>query len=231
MNPQDDPEARIRDLERPLTDRAQNSELGTQPYTVAGSYPPPPPPPPPPGYDMPYPMAAPQPKNSHGSVIVLVVVVLVLLVVGASAAIYFANSGPRDGTVTAGRPVAGGGGPLDGPAQGLPTGAPPVVVVPGGPSGSDDVVVQAPANGSFSVAGVEGNKRVACNDSTISISGVSNTVTITGHCLSVNVSGVENQVTVDDTDAISASGFDNRIVFRSGDPKVSSSGDNVVERG
>ncbi|WP_422741956.1 DUF3060 domain-containing protein [Mycobacterium sp. WMMD1722] len=227
MNPQDDPEARIRDLERPLADRAQTSELGTQPYPVAGSYPPPPPP----AYDMPYPMAGPPPKSSHGGVIVLVVVVLALLVVGAVVAIHFANSGPRDGAITAGRPVAGGGGPLDEPSQTLPTGDAPVVVVPGGPSGSDDVVVQAPANGTFSVSGVEGNKRVACNDSSISISGVSNTVTITGHCVSVSVSGVENQVTIDDTDAISASGFDNRVVFRNGDPQINNSGDNVVERG
>ncbi|WP_102141906.1 DUF3060 domain-containing protein [Mycobacterium hubeiense] len=32
MNPQDDPEARIRELERPLADVARTSELGTTPY-------------------------------------------------------------------------------------------------------------------------------------------------------------------------------------------------------
>ena len=103
--------------------------------------------------------------------------------------------------------------------------------MPGGPEGSDDVVVQAPANASFSVSGIEGNKRVACNDSLISISGVSNIVTITGHCVSVTVSGVENQVTVENSDTISASGFDNRILFQAGDPQINNSGDNIVERG
>ncbi|MBO0679064.1 DUF3060 domain-containing protein [Mycolicibacterium sp. S2-37] len=232
MNPQDDPEARIRDLERPLADRARTSELGTQPYPVAGPYPPPPPPPlGPPAYDMPYPMAQTQPKSSHASVIVLVVVVLVLLVVGASVAIYFANLGPRDSATTAGRPVAGGGGSIDFPPDVLPTGDAPVVVLPGGPEASDDVVVQAPANGTFSVSGVKGDKRVVCNDSTISISGVSNTVTITGHCVRVTVSGVENQVTVENADTISASGFENRVVFQTGEPQINSTGDNIVERG
>jgi hypothetical protein len=184
MNPQDDPEARIRDLERPLADRAQTSELGTQPYP-----------------------AAPQPYSkgpSHTSVIVLVVVVLTLLVVGAGAAIYFAKAGPRDGAVTAGRPTfAGGGGALD------PT---------------------APPGGQFSVSGVQGDKSVACDDSLISVSGVSNTVTITGHCVSVTVSGVDNVVVVESADRISASGFDNRVTFQTGDPQIDSFGDNIVER-
>jgi hypothetical protein len=221
MNPQDDPEARIRDLERPLAERAQSSELGTQPYPVAGQYPPPPP------YGTPYPMTPPPPRTSHTGVIVLVVSVLALLVVGASVAIYFANSGPRDGSAE--RPVAGGGGSIDLPQ--LPTGDAPVVVMPGGPAGSDDVVVQAPANGPFSVAGMEGNKRVACDNSAISISGMSNTVTITGHCASVTVSGFKNQVTVENADTISASGFENRVVFQTGEPKVDSTGDNVIVRG
>lgn len=227
MNPQDDPEARIRDLERPLADRAQASEMGTQPYTVAGSYPPPPTP----TYDMPYPPAAPHRGPSRTGVIVLVVAVLALLVFGAGVAIYFASMGPRDGAVTAGRPVAGGGGPLDPPADVLPPVDEPVVILPGGPPGSDDAVLQAPVNGPFSVSGVEGNKRVACRDSLISISGVSNQVTITGHCASVTVSGVSNEVTVENADTISTSGFENRVVFQSGDPEINNSGDNIVERG
>lgn len=230
MNPQDDPEARIRDLERPLAERAQSSELGTQPYTVAGSYPPPPPPP----YDMPYPPVpppAPYRGPSRTGVVVLVSVVLALLVFGIGVAIYFANMGPRDGAVTAGRPVAGGGGPLDLPADTRPTVDDPVVIVPGGPPGTDDAVLQAPANGPFSVSGVEGNKRVACNDSMITVSGVSNRVTITGHCVSVTVSGVKNQVTIENAELISASGFENRVLFQSGDPRINSFGDNIVERG
>jgi Protein of unknown function (DUF3060) len=165
MKPQDDPEARIRDLERPLADRAQTSELGTQPYTAAGAHPQA-------AYDTPYPVA-PQPYSkgpSHTSVIVLVVIVLTLLVVGAGVAIYFAKAGPRDGAVTAGQPKVAGGG-------------------------------------------------------------VSNTVTITGHCVSVTVSGVDNEVIVESADRIGASGFENRVTFQTGDPRIDNFGDNIVERG
>ncbi|KUI25616.1 hypothetical protein AU196_22705 [Mycobacterium sp. IS-1742] len=227
MNPQDDPEARIRDLERPLADRAQTSELGTQPYTVAGAYPQP-------VYDTPY-QAAPQPYSkttSHTGVIVLVVVVLLLLVFGAGVAIYFAKAGPGDGAVTAGRPtIAGGGGALDETPEAPATGELPIVILPGGPSGGGEAIAQAPPGGQFSVSGVEGDKRVACNDSLISVSGVSNTVTITGHCVSVTVSGVSNEVVVESADRISASGFENRVTFQTGDPQIDSFGDNVVERG
>jgi hypothetical protein len=62
-------------------------------------------------------------------------------------------------------------------------------------------------------------------------SGISNTVTITGHCVNVTVSGVENQVTVDTADAISASGFDNRVIYHFGSPAINSGGSNVVEQG
>ncbi|WP_209305663.1 DUF3060 domain-containing protein [Mycobacterium sp. PS03-16] len=242
MNPQDDPEARIRDLERPLADRAQASELGTQPYTVAGSYPPPPPHPdahaPYPGAPQPYPPAPPPYSGappsggpSQAGVIVLVVVVLALLVVGAGVAIYFANLGSGSDGVT-GRPtIAGGGGALDQTREVGPTDDLPIVVAPGLPTGDPNVVEQAPAGGQLSIAGVEGDKRVACNDSVISVSGVSNTVTITGHCVSVTVSGMDNEVIVDNADVISASGFENRVTFRSGEPQINNSGDNIVERG
>lgn len=226
MNPQDDPEARIRDLERPLADRAQTSELGTQPYTVAGAYPPP-------AYDAPYPYAS-QPHStgpSRTGVFVLVAVVLLLLVFGAGVAIYFAKVVPRDGAITAGRPtIAGGGGALDPMPEAPPTGEPPIAILPGGPSGGGQVVAQAPPGGPFSVSGVEGVKRIVCNDSLISVSGVSNTVTITGHCVSVTVSGVSNEVVVENADRISASGFQNRVTFQSGDPQIDNFGENVVER-
>ncbi|MFS0899120.1 DUF3060 domain-containing protein [Mycolicibacterium litorale] len=218
MDPQDDPEARIRDLERPLADRAQTSELGTQPYP----YPPTPHQP------------APQPHStgpSQAGVIVLVVVVLLLLVLGAGVAIYFAKVVP-DGSVTSGRPtIAGGGGALDPTPEVPATQNPPIVVLPGLPGGDDGQIAQAPPGGQFSVSGVEGDKQVVCNDSLISVSGVSNTVTITGHCVSVTVSGVSNEVIVENADRISASGFENRVTFQSGDPQIDNFGDNVVERG
>jgi hypothetical protein len=85
--------------------------------------------------------------------------------------------------------------------------------------------------GQFSVAGIDENKTVPCNEANINVSGVNNTVTLTGHCLSVTVSGVENKVTIDSADTIGASGFDNKIVYLSGDPKIDASGSNTVSRG
>ena len=48
MDPQDDPEARIKALEQPLADTARATELGTTPYTGKGTYLPPQGPPAPP---------------------------------------------------------------------------------------------------------------------------------------------------------------------------------------
>ena len=71
---------------------------------------------------------------------------------------------------------------------------------------------------------------MVCEDADVNISGVNNTVTLTGHCLSVSVSGVENKITVDSADVIGASGFDNEIIYLSGDPKINASGSNSVSR-
>lgn len=66
----------------------------------------------------------------------------------------------------------------------------------------------------------------------MSISGVDNTIEVAGHCALVNVSGVENHITVESSDVLNASGFDNRITFRDGDPEITTSGaGNVIERG
>jgi hypothetical protein len=85
MDPKDDPEARIRELERGISDEARASELGGGASELGASYgasgalppplpppPPPPPMPPPPGsYGTPYPPAAPSygapPPGSFGT--------------------------------------------------------------------------------------------------------------------------------------------------------------------
>jgi hypothetical protein len=89
-----------------------------------------------------------------------------------------------------------------------------------------------PPGGELSVAGINANRTIACNDSIVSVSGVSNTVVITGHCASLTVSGVQNSVTVDAVDSIDASGFNNKVTYHSGTPKISNAGgSNVVQRG
>ena len=71
MDPNDDPEARIRELERGISDQARASELGGGAFELgaASALPPPLPPPLPPGsYGTPYPppaapFGAPQPES------------------------------------------------------------------------------------------------------------------------------------------------------------------------
>ena len=73
---------------------------------------------------------------------------------------------------------------------------------------------------------------LVCDDGTVNISGVNNTIEVQGACTMVTVSGVENTVTVESADTISASGFDNRVTYRTGTPEISKSGrGNVVEPG
>ncbi|CAN5336070.1 hypothetical protein BH09ACT8_BH09ACT8_31940 [soil metagenome] len=84
----------------------------------------------------------------------------------------------------------------------------------------------------LSVSGIGENRTLVCNDGAVSISGISSTVVISGHCLTVQISGVSNVVMIESTDAINASGIENRITFRTGAPAVVNSGSgNTVEQG
>jgi hypothetical protein len=99
---------------------------------------------------------------------------------------------------------------------------------------SPEPQIEAPTapGGVVTFGGISVNKTIACNEGTVNISGMENTIVITGHCLSVNVSGIENIVSVDSADSIVASGFDNKITFKTGSPEITNSGgDNVVEQG
>ncbi|HEV7422740.1 MAG TPA: DUF3060 domain-containing protein [Mycobacterium sp.] len=237
MNPQDDPEARIRDLERPLADAARTSELGTGHYGDGyGNAPPPPPPTPPPGYyAAPYgttPFPAATPRASGGFAwwwLIIATFVIGGLAVGAGVAVFGSNmfSGTSPFSSSPGRPnVSGGGGTL----TNVPTSRPDI---PGGntqvPTGEPSVSAPGAV---VSVIGIGDNKTIACNDNILNIAGSNNTVVITGNCVSVNVSGVNNIVTVDSADTIVVSGVDNRLTFRSGSPQISKSGfGNVVEQG
>jgi Protein of unknown function (DUF3060) len=224
MNPEDDPERRIRELEQPLSDAARASELGgAQP---AGSYnyqsPPwagaPVPPPPPPGsYGAPF--MAPRPSGNRAWWILgALLVVGVLALVGGIAA-YAAHQFSRAGSVVLSTP----------PSISRTTAAPrtSLNLTPTPPAPST-----APPGGNLTVAGINENQTIACNDNTVDVSGVSNTVVITGHCTNLTVSGVQNAITVDAVDTIDASGFNNKITYHTGSPKISKSGaGNVVQQG
>lgn len=236
MNPQDDPEERIRQLEE-LRAGQGAVELGaTQPTT------PPTTPPttqlPPPAYPSPYggsPYGAPPFGVSYPQaprhrvpvgLIFTVIAVGVLVVFGMVGAIVWNMSSQAPST---GPGVAGGGGLLDpGPSVDIPEIDIPAIepMLPG-----NDSVVTAPPGGSLSVAGVDGTKTVECDDSEISVSGVNNTVTITGHCALVTVSGVDNEVILDSADTIRASGFDNRVTYHFGEPSIDATDRNVISQG
>ncbi|BBY73454.1 hypothetical protein MPRF_03530 [Mycolicibacterium parafortuitum] len=231
MEPDGDPEARIRDLERPLADRARANELGTQPYRPdstpptyryvppsesQGTYPVPPPLPPVSEYPSPY-YAAPQHvvHKKHSVAVWLIPVALLVCVVTAAIgiAVYFNTGSPA--------------------VSGFPPPAPPAPPpqVPS-PIDATEQVITAGAGGLVSIGGVGKTQTIVCDQGTVSISGVDNTIEVAGHCALVNVSGVENHITVESSDVLNASGFDNRITFRDGDPEITTSGaGNVIERG
>jgi Protein of unknown function (DUF3060) len=218
MEPQDDPEARIRALEQPLADTARATELGTTPYTSSGdAYLPPMPPQAqgpytPPGYGAPW---APHPRKPSAGIpwVVLGVGAVVFMGLVAGAGFWIVRMSTNELPDFPGVSV---------PSISVPS--MPSMPVPAGPT-------TAPPGGQLSVAGVEEQKTIVCNDNHVSVSGVSNTVTITGHCTSVTVSGMQNNVTLDTSDQINASGFDNVVTYHSGSPDINSGGSNVVQQG
>jgi Protein of unknown function (DUF3060) len=235
MDPKDDPEARIRELERPLADAARASELGTdqrtgpagppptQPWTYGNNFPPPPPEPPSawPG-QQPYP-APPPPRPSTGTaaMFILLGVLTMVLVAGGIGAFLVLGRTDTDNTDTLSedqsttiRQTTISDAPMPEPTP-----------EPVGPQ-------QIPAGQTVIVSGIGENRTIECQDNTVIVSGMQNQLEITGHCAAVTVSGIENIVTVESVGTIGVSGFDNRVTFHNGEPEVSNSGQsNVVEQG
>jgi len=232
MEPQDNPEDRIRELERPLADTAHASELGFEIGNAPPSgytYPPPPPGPVPPpltpspysyGYGSPPPGMA--RRSSSGNrvwwILAALFVVGVLALVGIIAA-YASHRFSRGNLVVPSSPPVTSR--VISPPRAIPHSPAPSSVTPLPPQGAE-----------LTVTGINENQALTCNNNTVTVSGVSNTVVITGHCASLTVSGLNNVITVDATDTIDASGLNNQVTYHSGSPQVSKSGDgNVVQRG
>ncbi|CAM4373493.1 hypothetical protein MB901379_00473 [Mycobacterium basiliense] len=227
MNPEDDPEARIRQLEQPLADAARASELGSapapggfdyQPYPPppSGTVPPPPPVGPPSyGYQPPFPGATPRSSTGNRAfwIVAACFVVGILAVVGI-VALYAARHISH--TLATLSPTTS--------AISVPHSPPPRGNLTQTPTAEAPATPSPPAGSSLSVVGVNEHKTITCNDSIVSVSGVSNTVVISGHCTSLTVSGFDNNVTVDSADIIDASGLNNEVTYHSGSPKVSKSG-------
>lgn len=239
MQPQDDPEARIRDLERPLADVARTSELGTSEYPSGadyntGAYMPPPVQ----TYGAsPYMGTPPKPKSGFSAWWLFAGIAVVLIFIAGGVVIFSATMFKLDSDT---RPpieipeVAGGGGEVDKAPSGQP-GAPGAPGTPG-----RETIVEAPSakpvvppsGEPLTIAGIEKNETIACDDRALILNGIRNTITITGHCATLTVQGIENVVTVDSTDVVKVSGIDNRVIYLSGEPDIDNSGaDNVVSRG
>ncbi|MDY6997965.1 MAG: DUF3060 domain-containing protein [Actinomycetota bacterium] len=242
MESDGDPEARIRELERPLAEQASASELGTRPYEPAhesaapasqpwaapydhtgGRSAPPAPPP----FGSPY--YAPPQHVVHKNTRVLWLIPLAIfgaIMVGVlGLAVFFASGddGTPDYEPVPPPTVAGGSGPVDGP--GFDTGE-PRVPIPKAADSADTV----DAGQTLNIGGVEINRTVFCAGGSVHVSGMSNTVEIRGECGVVTVSGFENVVDVDSAQSLVASGFGNRLTYSTGAPEISNSGSgNTVE--
>jgi hypothetical protein len=226
MEPQDDPEARIRALEQPLADTARATELGTgtTPYTAPDpAYAPPPLPPMPPPAQGPYtppgygaPWAPPPRKSSAGIPWALFAgIAVVFLIVAAGVGFVIVNKTSREISSF--------------PGISIPS-IPSIPSMPSMPNAPSQPTA-APPGSQLSVSGMGTNRTLVCNDNPVSVSGVSNTVTITGHCTTVSVSGMQNKVTLETSDQITASGLENMVTYHTGSPDINNAGNNVVQQG
>jgi hypothetical protein len=240
MKSEDDPEARIRELEQPLADAARASEAGENPPPSKWAPPPSAATPPPPGPPMapppsfPYGGSFPGPSSSGISSrsnrtwwILAAVFVIGMIALPAAIFLFTAHQVSRSGLPTmfptpiipSNSPTPPGGmtqTPAAGPSS-SPTSGPPA---PG------------PAGDNLTISGINATRTVTCNANAVNVSGISNKVVVKGHCTSLHVSGVQNVVTVDTADTIEVSGFTNQVTYHTGAPSIDKSGDgNVVQRG
>ena len=237
MKSEDDPEARIRELEQPLADAARTSEAGVTPPPGKWTAPPPsrsytaPPGPPmqplplPYGGSFPGPSPAPYSRSNRTWWIIAGVFVIGMIALPAAIFLFTAHQVSRSGITTL-FPA-----PTISPAS--PTASttmPPTnATAPSMPSTS---VSTAPAGENITVSGISEARTIACNGGSVSVSGITNNVVITGHCASVIVSGIQNQITVDAADTIQASGSENQVTYHAGSPTIDNSGiANVVKKG
>ena len=226
MNSQDDPEERIRELERPLAEAARASEQGSS--QPGQNYPPGPtgaPPPPAAPWTYGGPTFGPPRQRPSGNrvwwILGTVVAIGVLALAGGIAAF-------------AAHQISGVKSIIATPPTISKTFSPPSISTNPSTrnSASPSTSPTAPSGAELSVSGINENRTLACNDNIVRVSGISNTVSITGHCTSLSVSGVQNSIIVASVDSIEASGFENKVTYHAGAPKISNSGDsNVVEQG
>jgi Protein of unknown function (DUF3060) len=236
MKSEDDPEARIRELEQPLTDAARASEAGANPSPgkwAPPSTPPPSGPPTPPMSNPPFSPLPPLPYNdgfsspprrSQGRILWIAIAVFVMGMIALPIGIFLFTA----------HQVSRSGLPSMFPIPSFPSANPtPSGTMPQIPGAAPSTsATTAPAGENITVSGISEIRTIACNGGNVSISGITNNVVITGHCASVVVSGIQNQITVDAADKIQASGSGNQVTYHAGAPTTSNSGiNNVIKKG
>jgi hypothetical protein len=227
MKSEDDPEARIRELEQPLADTARASEVGVNPPPGKWAAPPGPgypPPQPPMPYGSPSPWGSPGPTSRNRVWWVLAAFFIIgTIAIPLGFAVFGVNRATHGGFVTI--------TPYPSTPSTSPSTAAPSVSAAQTPATAPSAS-HAPAGATVTIAGIKENQTVACNQNAVNLSGISNKVVITGHCASLHVSGVQNSVTVDAVDSVDVSGFNNQITYHTGSPSIEKSGDgNVVQQG
>jgi hypothetical protein len=68
-----------------------------------------------------------------------------------------------------------------------------------------------PQGGELRVGGTMEGRTIACNDGKLTLYGTSTDYLVTGHCASLTVGGYGNKVTVDSADALESTGYSNTV--------------------
>jgi hypothetical protein len=237
MKSEDDPEARIRELEQPLAEAARASEAGENPPPSkwapppGTAMPPPPGPPMPPPPSLPYgglfPSPSPAQYSRSNRTVWIIAGVFVVGMIALPAAIFLFTA----------HQVSRSGLPTMFPTPIIPSNSPSppggMTQIPStGPSSIPTPEPPAPAGDNLTISGINETQTVTCNSNAVNVSGISNKVVIKGLCKSLHVSGVQNVITIDAVGIIEVSGFSNQITYHGGSPRIDKSGDgNVVQQG
>jgi hypothetical protein len=90
---------------------------------------------------------------------------------------------------------------------------------------------KVPQGGSLMVNESNKTKTIECNDGKLTLNGRNLEVTVTGHCAHLFVNGWGHRVTVDSADGIQVNGGDTVVVYHSGEPTIDKNGKVTVEQG
>ena len=195
MTADDDPEARIRELERPLSDYGAPVELTAPSIGSQGHR---------------------SPRGNGRGYAVMFGVMAAVFVIAAAAALLLMSRGPT-GT-TPGHPTLPGGAA---PAPSLPEPAPPVVASPAVPAPARGVTIIITGAGENKTLACEGNDVTVSGVSNtvvltgqcagLTVSGIGNIITV-DEAASITASGLNNRVTYHaGKPEVGTSGLDNVV--------------------